>query len=293
MWNVDWEVLGLRFAASAGRLALILCLVLVALYFIRKLTERLAVLLTWKRSDDAEIKKRSNTLAGFVRYFLVFLVIAISGMMVLKEFNVEIGPILASAGVLGLAVGFGAQNLVQDIISGFFILLEDQIRVGDVVNISGKGGLVEKVGLRLIVLRDLEGTVHYLRNGKIDIISNLTKEFSHYLIDLRVPYGHDHEKVLAIFRAVDEEMRKDPKFGADILRPLDIYGLEQLNEHWMLVRARTTTKPLRQWDTGREFLRRIKLQLDAAGVPIAAPRSNTSIPELARINQAPASKDTR
>jgi moderate conductance mechanosensitive channel len=272
MLRDDLRILGMRFAEGGLRVVLILLLALVAIHLIQKLTGRLDKLLTIGHSENAEIQKRANTLAAFVRYFLMFLITAIGTMMVLKEIGVEIGPILASAGVVGLAVGFGAQNLVQDIISGFFILLEDQIRVGDVVNIKGKGGLVEKVGLRMIILRDLDGSVHFIRNGQIDIVSNMTKQFANYVLDLRIPYGHDPEQVTEILRAVDDEMRKDPKFGPDILKPIDLYGVEQYAESWMLVRGRTTTKPLRQWDVGREFMRRIKLRLDAAGIPLAGQR---------------------
>jgi small conductance mechanosensitive channel len=294
VWDIDLQQLGIRLAGNAMRVLLILALVFVAIYAIKRLADRLAILLAWGRSDDAEIKKRSNTLASFVRYALVFLVIATGGMMILKEFNVEIRPILASAGVVGLAVGFGAQNLVQDVISGFFILLEDQIRVGDVVNIKGKGGLVETVGLRMIVLRDLEGTVHYIRNGQIDIISNLTKEFSNYVFDLRIPYGQDHEKVFGVLRKVDEEMRADTKLGPDIIKPLEVFGVDQLNENWMIVKARTTTKALRQWEVGREFLKRIKMAFDANGISIASPRQEIKV-ELAASSLTPVrdSKETR
>jgi small conductance mechanosensitive channel len=294
VWDIDLQQLGVRLAGNALRVLLILALVFVAIYAIKRLADRLAILLAWGRSDDAEIKKRSNTLASFVRYALVFLVIATGGMMILKEFNVEIRPILASAGVVGLAVGFGAQNLVQDVISGFFILLEDQIRVGDVVNIKGKGGLVEMVGLRMIVLRDLEGTVHYIRNGQIDIISNLTKEFSNYVFDLRIPYGQDHEKVFGVLRKVDEEMRADTRLGPDIIKPLEVFGVDQLNENWMIVKARTTTKALRQWDVGREFLKRIKMAFDANGISIASPRQEIKV-ELSASSLTPVrdSKETR
>lgn len=270
--QINWTGLGVRLAEGGTRIAIILLLAIVAVYFIEKLAGRLTFLLTLGHSRDAEIQKRANTMSAFARYFLIFIVIGLAGMMILKQIGVEIGPILASAGVVGLAVGFGAQNLVQDIISGFFILLEDQIRVGDVVNVKGKGGLVEKVGLRMIILRDLDGTVHFIRNGQIDIVSNMTKQFANFVLDLRIPYGHDPEKVTAIMSSVDEEMRKDTKFGPDIIKPLDIYGVEQFAESWMLVRGRTTTKPLRQWDVGREFMRRIKLRLDAAKIPLGVPK---------------------
>jgi small-conductance mechanosensitive channel len=275
--DVDWNIVGLRLAQSGVRIVVILSIALLAIYFIQKFSGRLGRLLTIGHSRDAEIQKRANTMAMFARYFLIFIVVAMCGMMVLKQIGVEIGPILASAGVVGVAVGFGAQNLVQDIIGGFFILVEDQIRVGDVVNIKGKGGLVEKVGLRMIILRDYDGSVHYIRNGQIDIVSNMTKQFANYVIEWRIPYGEDPERVMAIFRQVDEEMRKDPVFGKDILKPLEIPGVEQFTESWMLVRGRTTTKPLRQWDTGREFMRRIKLRLDAANIRPAGPRLQVDV----------------
>jgi small conductance mechanosensitive channel len=277
--DIDWKALGLSAAESSIRVVIILGMMLIASVLVRRLSSRLGHLLTWRHSDNAEIKKRADTFAAFIRYSLIFLVLAIGGMMILKQIGVEIGPILASAGVVGLAVGFGAQNLVQDIISGFFILLEDQIRVGDVVNVNGKGGLVEKVGLRMIILRDLDGTVHFIRNGKIDVVSNMTKGFANYVIDLRIPYGQDVERVKAIMRETDVEMRADKTFGPDIIAPLDIYGIEQLAESWMLVRCRTTTKPLRQWDVGREFVRRIKLRLDAAGIPLASPQMRVIVAE--------------
>lgn len=280
--QIDWSQvnltnLGVAFGIVGGKVILILLLAIVAIYFIERFSGKLSFLLTLGKSRDAEIQKRVNTLSAFIRYFLIFVVVAVAGMMILKQVGVDIGPILASAGVVGLAVGFGAQNLVQDIISGFFILLEDQIRVGDVVNVKGKGGLVEKVGLRMIILRDNDGTVHFVRNGQIDIVSNMSKQFGNYLLDWRIPYGQDPERVKAIFRAVDEEMRKDPTFGPDILKPLEISGVEQYAESWMLVRAKTTTKPLRQWDVGREFMSRIKARLDAANIPLAAPRMQVDL----------------
>jgi small conductance mechanosensitive channel len=265
------KTFGSSLIGSAGRAVLVLILIWVAILLINRFTGRFSKLLMWRHAGNAEIKKRAATLTSFLRYLLILIVVGIGGMMLLKNIGVDIGPILASAGVVGLAVGFGAQNLVQDIISGFFILLDDEIRVGDVVNIKGKGGLVERVGLRVVVLRDLDGSVHYIRNGQIDIVSNMTKDFGNYLIELRIPYGQNPDKVVEIFKSVDEEMRKDAHFGPDILKPLDIYGVEQLAESWMFMRARTTTKPLRQWDVGREYLRRVRVRLEAEKIPLAAP----------------------
>jgi small-conductance mechanosensitive channel len=275
--DIDWSGLGINFLYHSTLIIVIVGLAFVAVYFIERLSARTTRLLTLGHSRDAEIQKRANTLAAFIRYFLIFMVVGIAGMMILKEVGVDIRPILASAGVVGLAVGFGAQNLVQDILSGFFILLEDQIRVGDVVSIKGKGGLVEKVGLRMIILRDYDSSVHYIRNGQIDIVSNMSKQFGNYVVDWRIPYGQDPDKVSAIFQAVDEQMRKDPAFAPDIIKPLEISGVEQFTESWMLVRGRVTTKPLRQWDVGREYMRRIKQGLDAAKIPLAGPRMQVEV----------------
>jgi len=135
--------------------------------------------------------------------------------------------------------------------------------------------------LRMIILRDNDGSVHYIRNGQIDIVSNMSKQFGNFVLSWRIPYGQDPERVNAIFRGVDEEMRKDPRFGADIIKPLEISGVDQYTESWMLMTARTTTKPLRQWDVGREFMRRIKQRLDEAKIPLAAPRMQVDIQNAA------------
>ena len=266
---------------SGAQILLTLVLMVVGIWLSQKLSVRLAALLMWKHGEDAEMKKRAQTLANFVKYFLSFIIIVTGGMMVLGKLGFEIRPILASAGVLGLAVGFGAQNLVQDVISGFFILLEDQIRVGDVVNLKGKGGLVEKVGLRMIVLRDFDGTVHYVRNGQIDIVSNLTKDFSCYVFDLRIPYGIDFEKVNAIFKAIDEEMRADPELGPLILKPLELYGVDRLDESWMIVRARVTTRPLQQWSVGRAMNGKITEHFKRHGLSFALPQRHLTVSSAA------------
>jgi moderate conductance mechanosensitive channel len=198
-------------------------------------------------------------------------ILAVSAAVVLGEIGVKIGPILAAAGVIGLAVGFGAQNLVQDVISGFFILLEDQIRVGDVIQTAGKGGLVEKVNLRMVVLRDLHGNVHYIRNGKIDIVTNMTRDFSRFVFDIGVAYREDVDEVIEVIKAIDEEMRADPVFGPDILEPIEILGLDRFADSAVIVRARTKTKPIKQWNVGREFNRRIKKRFDELGIEIPFP----------------------
>jgi small conductance mechanosensitive channel len=191
--------------------------------------------------------------------------------MILAELKIPIGPVLAATGVVGVAVGFGAQHLVQDIISGFFILLDDQIRVGDVVQVADKGGLVERLNLRMVVLRDLSGNVHYVRNGKIDIVTNMTKDYSRYVFDIGIAYRENVDEVIEIIKQVDEELRSDPAFGPDILEPIEILGLDQFAESAIIIKARTKTKPIKQWGVAREFNRRLKRTFDEKDIEIPFP----------------------
>jgi small conductance mechanosensitive channel len=192
-------------------------------------------------------------------------------MMILGEIGIEIGPILAAAGVVGLAVGFGAQHLVQDLLAGFFILLEDQIRVGDVVEVAGKGGLVEQVSLRTVVLRDLAGNVHYVRNGQIDAVTNMTKEYSRYVFDVSIAYRENVDEVMNVIREIDAGLREDPEFGPDILAPIEILGVDRFADSAVVIKARTTTRPIQQWRVGREFNRRMKQRFDELDIEIPFP----------------------
>jgi len=220
---------------------------------------------------DVEMQKRADTLVSVIRYVLDVSIIIIMVIMILGEFGVKIGPILAAAGIVGLAVGFGSQQLVQDVISGFFILLEDQIRVGDVVEIAGKNGLVEKVNLRMTVLRDLSGNVHFVRNGQINTVTNMTKEYSRYVFDIGVAYREDVDAVMQVLEQIDAELREDPSFKEDIIAPLEIMGLDQFADSAVIIKARTTTKPMMQWRVAREFNRRMKKRFDELGIEIPFP----------------------
>lgn len=252
------------------RLVLIAVITLIALKAVRLLSVRLSDVFT-KQKLDEESKKRASTLGSVIRHLLRVIVYIVALMMILDQLGIEIGPILAAAGIVGLAVGFGAQSLVKDVINGFFILLEDQIRVGDVVNIAGQGGLVEKVNLKMTVLRDLAGNVHYIPNGNIDIVTNMTKEYSRYIFDIGVAYREDVDEVIEVIKQVDEELRNDPEFKDDILEPIEIFGLDQFAESAMIIKARTTTKPIQQWRIGREFNRRLKKAFDARNIEIPFP----------------------
>ena len=263
--TVDWVV------ASGPRVVLILVLMLIGVKLSGVLAGRIFAVIGRRRKMDEEYKKRADTLSGVIAYLLSVTIIAVAVLMIMTELDIKIGPILAAAGVLGLAVGFGAQHLVQDLISGFFILLDDQIRVGDVVQIADKGGLVEKLNLRMTVLRDLAGNVHYVRNGQIGVVTNMTKEYSRYVFDIGVAYREDVDEVVKVVKQVDEELRNDPEFGKDILEPIEILGLDQFADSAVVIKARTKTKPIRQWAVGREFNRRLKKKFDELDIEIPFP----------------------
>jgi small conductance mechanosensitive channel len=224
-----------------------------------------------ERRQDGEMKKRADTLKSVIRNIANVSLISIAIIMILDALKIDIKPILATAGVLGVAVGFGAQQLVRDVINGFFILLDDQIRVGDVVDIAGKGGLVENVNLRMTTLRDFAGSVHYVRNGEITVVTNMTKEWSRYVFDVGVAYRENVDEVIEILKNIDQELRQDPEFGPDILEPLEILGLDKFADSAIIIKARIKTKPIRQWAVGREFNRRMKKKFDELGIEIPFP----------------------
>lgn len=257
-------------STSGLRIVLIVALAFVALKIARLLSKRILAPIIGEGLEE-ETRKRAQTLNSLIRYLFTVVITAVAVMMILGEFGVELGPILAAAGIVGLAVGFGAQNLVKDVISGFFILMDDSIRVGDVVTIGGKGGLVERVNLRVTVLRDLAGNVHYVRNGQIDVVTNMTKEYSHYVFDIGVAYREDVDEVIAVIKEVDEELRADDSFREDILDPIEVFGLDQFADSAVIIKARTKTKPIKQWRIGREFNRRLKKKFDERGIEIPFP----------------------
>jgi len=224
-----------------------------------------------KQERDDEFRKRADTLSSVAASILKVCILIIAAITIMGQLDIPIGPVLASAGIVGVALGFGAQHLVNDVISGFFILLDDQIRVGDVVQIAGKGGLVESVNLRMTILRDLAGNVHYVRNGEVEVVTNMTKEYSRYVFDVGVAYREDVDEVIDVIKEVDENLRNDPQFKDDILEPIEILGLDQFADSAIIIKARTKTKPIRQWAVGREFNRRLKRRFDEKDIEIPFP----------------------
>jgi small conductance mechanosensitive channel len=222
--------------------------------------------------EALERAKRARTLGSVIRNVTTALVTVIAMLMVLRELGIDIAPVLAGAGIVGLAVGFGAQTLVRDVISGFFLILEDQVRVGDVAAINGTGGLVEAINLRTIVLRDFEGIVHVFPNGSITTLSNRSKDFSYYVIDLSIAYSEDVDRVADVLRKTGAELQADPRFGPFILDALEVVGVDAFAESAVVLKMRIKTVPLKQWEIGRELRRRIKKAFDAEGIEIPFPQ---------------------
>jgi len=224
-------------------------------------------------TDTDEAEKRINTLIGIISGLVKIILWMIFLMIILGKFGINIGPILASAGILGLAVGFGAQELVRDFISGFFILLENQVRTGDVAIINGTGGLVEKIELRTITLRDLSGVVHIFQNGKINSLSNMTKEWSAVVLEIGVAYKEKVETVMEMMKSVGDDIKADEVHGKSILEPIEIFGLDKFGDSAIVIKARIKTKPGMQWTIGREYRKRLKLMFDENNIEIPFPHT--------------------
>lgn len=229
-----------------------------------------------KRSIDDDIamserKKRINTLTGIISTILKIVLVFLFIVIILEKLGVAIGPILASAGIIGLAVGFGAQELVRDMISGFFILLEDQIRIGDAVELNGTWGVVESIELRTIKLRDMSGVVHVFQNGKLNTLSNMSKDWSALIVNVGVAYKEKYDRVTEVIQKVGDEMYNDSRYKKIMIEPIDIAGLDQFADSAIVIRVIIKTKPGMQWETGREFRRRIKEAFDDANIEIPFP----------------------
>ncbi|MEE8537109.1 MAG: mechanosensitive ion channel family protein [Acidobacteriota bacterium] len=274
------------FAYSSGRILLVLFGGWVAVRLLRASIKRMEDTLVRAREKSERVpgatRKRVATLTSLLSTLGTVVVWSVTVVICLGQIGIDIGPILAGAGVLGLAVGFGAQNLVRDLISGFFLVLEDQIRVGDVAIVNGTGGLVEAVTFRTIILRDLSGTVHVFPNGTINTLSNMTKEWSGYVLDVGVAYKEDTDKVVEIMKEVDEDLRKDPEYGKQILQPIEVFGVDSFGASEVVIKARIKTQPIQQWFVGREYRRRLKKAFDAKGIEIPFPHHSIYIGEATK-----------
>lgn len=264
--------MGITFVFSSVRILLIVAAAYLAAKFLRIVLKRLESFLI-RAAEARELvpgaaSKRITTLINVIRTIIVGLIWFIAILVSLGQIGVDLGPILAGAGIVGLAVGFGAQHLVRDLVSGFFLILENQIRVGDAAVINGTGGVVEAITFRTVVLRDLSGVVHVFPNGSINTLSNMSKDWSAYVIDVSVAYKEDTDHVTDIMRRVAEEMRAEPQYGSVMLEPIEILGVDAFTETAVTIKARFKTQPLQQHLVGREYRRRLKKAFEAAGVEI-------------------------
>ena len=254
-------------------LILVLFLYLLAKRTLRFTTNKIQLRLKAKYEKKAKLEesKRVNTLIGIVKGILNIALAAIFVLIFLEELGIDIAPLLAGAGIIGLAVGFGAQELVRDFISGFFMLLENQLRVGDIVKINDTRGVVEGIELRTITLRDVSGTVHIFQNGKINSLSNMTKEWSGAVFDIGVAYKENTDHVISVMKEVAEDLRGSDDFKDLMLEPMEVFGLDNFGDSAIVIKARIKAVPGKQWFVGREYRKRLKAAFDKVGIEIPFP----------------------
>jgi small conductance mechanosensitive channel len=276
----DWlsQGLGERLVGLATHLAILLVIGFAAFELAGFLVDRLLNSL----ENSTESGRRSaqiHTIAPLLRSVARGAVSIVFLMMMLSEAGVKIGPLLAGAGVVGIAVGFGAQTLVKDFLTGLFLIVEDIVSVGDIVQIEGSGGLVEQMTLRTIRLRDFDGTLHIFPYSEAQVIHNLTKTFSYAVFDLQISYGSDIDRALAVMKGTGAEMLTEKAFAEKILEPIEVVGVDGLGESGVRLKARIKTAPLEQWNVGREYNRRIKLAFDRERIEIPYPHMQLVLPD--------------
>jgi small-conductance mechanosensitive channel len=270
-WTIGaWQGLG-GVAASGARIVGIVLAAWIAVAIAQRSIRALRIRIS-TRFDDHEARKRAETLGRVFRYIAAVVISLVAGMLVLSELGVSVAPILGAAGVVGLAVGFGAQSLVKDFFTGFFLLLENQIRQGDVVKLGEHAGLVEEVTLRYVQLRDYDGNVHFVPNGTISSVVNMSRGFAQAVVDIGVGYGEDLDRVMDVMREVGRQMRADPAHAERILDDLELAGVERWADSAVVIRGRFRVAPLQQWTVRRDYLRRLKRAFDEYGIEIPFPQ---------------------
>ena len=227
--------------------------------------------------DAIERAKRARTLGSVLTNMTTFVVLVAASLMVLHEFGVDISPALTGAGIIGVALGFGAQTLVRDLIGGFFLILDNRVRVGDVVAINGVGGLVEDINLRTIILRDEEGTVHVIPNGAITTLANRSMNFSFYVMNLPLAYGEDTDRAAALVKSVAGGLQQDDAYKPFILEPLEVIGVDDFEPTSVRLKVRIKTAPLKQWYVGRELRRRVNRAFAKEGVEMFSPTRTVNL----------------
>jgi len=266
----------LRVAASiVGVLVLALIVRIVVGKALRLFFEKVAA-----RAALIEERKRIETVSRVTRRTISLLIVLVTAMVVLNQLGISIAPILGAAGVVGIAVGFGAQSLVKDVFAGVVLLIENQIRVGDVVEIAGLSGVVEEMSLRKVKLRSYDGSVHYVSNGLITTVTNRSTEFAYAVMDIGVAYRENVDQVYEVMREVARGLQEDPEFKSRILDELEIAGVDQWADSAVVIRCRIKVQPLEQWGVRREYLKRLKAAFDERGISIPFPH-RTIVHEMA------------
>jgi small-conductance mechanosensitive channel len=286
-WGIDsfaWVAtpFGQRVTGSLITVALLLVVAVVVWELINATVER------YLSRDGGRVSARARTLLPLLRTVLLVVLVTLVVMVSLSELGLNIGPLLAGAGVIGLAIGFGAQTLVKDIITGLFILIEDHIAVGDVVKVGTHAGVVETLSLRTIKLRDVAGVVHVVPFSEVTTLENMTKDFSRYVFEVGVAYREDTDHVVEVLAALGEELRADPVYGPDILEPFEVLGVDSFGDNAVVIKARITTRPIKQWGIGREFNRRMKKRFDELGIEMPFPHRTIYFGEDKSGNAPPA-----
>lgn len=272
-WRIDafgWLTteFGQRLTGSALTIAGLLLVAVLAWEMVSSTIERY---LEAERDGAEQVGARARTLLPLLRTVILVVLVTLVSLFVLAELGVNIAPLLAGAGVIGLAVGFGSQALVKDVITGVFILMEDQFAVGDVVKLGGHSGVVEDISLRTVRLRDLGGNVHIIPYSEVATVENMTKEYSRYVFNVGVSYGEDTDEVVQVLTEIGAELQRDAEFGPMIIEPLEVLGLDSFDDSAVVIKARITTLPIKQWAVGREFNRRMKRRFDELGIEIPFP----------------------
>jgi small conductance mechanosensitive channel len=269
---LDWNVLLPRLVPAILEVVVIIVLAFASYRLLKTVIQRI---ITREIDEEDPVvrrlrEQRAHTLGSLLGSFALIVVLGITILTVLSLF-MEIGPLLASVGVLGLAISFGAQSLVKDVITGTFMLLEGQFGIGDIVRVSDVSGMVEKITLRTTILRDLGGVVHIIPNGEITRVSNLTKTWSQAVLDVGVAYREDVDRVIAVLRDLAAEFQRDAEWSALLIAEPQVLGVNELADSAVVIRMVAKTLPLKQWDVARELRRRIKNRFDADGIEIPFP----------------------
>jgi moderate conductance mechanosensitive channel len=280
MSSTTWEsfvtrimAVGVNALQGVIRIAVIIAIAYLVIGLLRSALSRFEAFLIRSASlvenDPGAAAKRIRTLSGVLWTVSSGLLWFVVVLIALSQIGVNIGPILAGAGVVGLAVGFGAQYLVRDLVSGFFLLLENQIRVGDIAIVNGTGGVVESVTFRTVVLRDQAGVIHVFPNGAINTLANATMDWSAYVIDIAVSYKEDTDRVVAVMQQVAGEMRKEAEYARAMIEPIEVFGVDNFTDTTVTIKARFKTQPAQQYTVGREYRRRLKKAFDSEGIELA------------------------